>query len=131
MASQRVEIVQRLYRAMEEWDLETVAELAHPEAEWINDPRTGEGPVRGLDNVIQFLRDQEAMFAEVRFEPERFFEADSAVVVFVHGTGEGRASGAPFDIRIAHLWTLQDGIVVRGRGFGDRDEALDAAGIQP
>jgi hypothetical protein len=47
MASQRVEIVQRLYRAMEEWDLETIAELAHPEAEWINDPRTGEGPVRG------------------------------------------------------------------------------------
>jgi ketosteroid isomerase-like protein len=81
--------------------------------------------------VIQFLRDQEAMFAEVRVEAERFFEADNAVAVFVHATGEGRASGAPFDIRIAHLWTLQDGVVVRGRGFGDRDEALDAAGIQP
>ena len=51
------------------------------------------------------------------------------MIPFVRVTGVGRASGAEFDIRIAHLWTLRDGMVVRGEGYGDRDRALDAAGL--
>jgi hypothetical protein len=39
------------------------------------------------------------------------------------------AAGADVDIRIAHPWTLRDGLVVRGEGYGDRREALEAAGV--
>ena len=44
-------------------------------------------------------------------------------------TGRGQASAAGFDIRIAHAWTIRDGVVTRGRGYGDRAEALRDAGI--
>ena len=44
-------------------------------------------------------------------------------------SGRGQASGAGFEIRVAHLWTLRDGVAIRGEGFGNRAEALKAAGI--
>jgi ketosteroid isomerase-like protein len=127
MSAENVEIVRRLYRAMEARDLDAIAELAHRDAEWISDRRVGERPVRGLENVIRFFSEQDEMLADLHAEPERLWETDNdKVLVFVHTTGRGRASDAPFDIRIAHLWTLEDGLVVRGEGFANRDEALQA-----
>lgn len=129
MSEQNVEVVRRLYRAMDARDLDAIAELAHRQTEWISDPRVGGDPIRGLENVTRFFVEQDEMLADLRAEPQRFRETRDKVLVFVHLTGRGRASGAPFAIQIAHLWTLEDGIVVRGEGFCDRDEALEAAGL--
>jgi len=125
-----VEIVRRLYEAMNARELEATSELIHPDAEWIPDSRVGEGPVRGRENVIRFFTDRAEMFDEFRTEPERFWETGDKILVFVRVTGRGGASGAEFDIRIGHLWTLRDGVVVRGEGYGNRDEALEAAGLR-
>jgi ketosteroid isomerase-like protein len=51
------------------------------------------------------------------------------VLAFIRVSGAGVSSGAGFEIRIAHLWALTDGQVVRGEGFGDRGEAAEAAGV--
>jgi ketosteroid isomerase-like protein len=51
------------------------------------------------------------------------------VLVFVRVTGRGEASGASFDIHVGHVWTVRDGVVVRGEGYGHREEALEAAGL--
>ena len=69
------------------------------------------------------------MFGQLDAEAERFWDKDDKVLVFVRVTGRGQASGAEFEIRIGHLWTVRDGLVVRGRGYGDRSEALEAAGV--
>jgi ketosteroid isomerase-like protein len=129
MAHENLTIVRRLYRAMDVRDLEVIAELVDPDAEWIPDSRVGQGPVRGRENIIQFYTERAEVFDEVRTELEHFWETDDKVLVFVRVTGRGQASGAGFDIRIGHLWTLHDGAVVRGEGYGDRDEALEAAGL--
>jgi ketosteroid isomerase-like protein len=130
MSQENVEIVRRLYQAMDERDPEAVAELAHPDAEWIPDRRVGEGPIRGRENIIRFFTDRAEMFGEFRTETERFWDKEDRVLVFLHVTGSGQASGAGFEIRIAHLWTVHDGVVVRGEGYGDRSEALKAAGLR-
>jgi ketosteroid isomerase-like protein len=129
MPGGNTEIVRRLYRAMDRRDTAAAADLAHADAEWIPDRRVGEGPVRGRDNVLRFFLDRAEMFGDLRTELERVWEKDDRVLAFIHVTGEGRASGAGFEIRIAHLWTLRDGLVVRGEGYGDRTEALEAAGV--
>jgi len=130
MSEENVEIVRRLYQAMGQRDPETLAELAHRDAEWIPDRRVGEGPIRGRENIIRFFTDRAEMFGELRTETERFWDKEDRVLVFLHVTGSGQASGAGFEIRIAHLWTLRDGVVVRGEGYGDRSEALEAAGLR-
>ncbi len=129
MSGQNVEIVRRLYEAMNARDADAVTELAHPDVEWIPDSRVGEGPIRGRDNVIRFFAERAAMLDELRAETERCWGKDDRVLVFVRVTGRGHASGAEFEIRIGHLWTLRDGVVVRGEGYGDRGKALEAAGV--
>jgi ketosteroid isomerase-like protein len=129
MSEGNLELIRRLYRAMDARDVEAAAELADPEVEWIPDKRVGEPPIRGRDEVIRFFEERAEMFGEIRTEIERLSDVDDKVLAFIHVTGSGVSSGAGFDIRIAHLWTLRDGVVVRGEGYGDRDQALEAAGV--
>ncbi len=79
--------------------------------------------------MIEFFLDRASVFGEVEIEIERLLDQDDRVLAFVRMAGSGAASGAAFEIRIAHLWTLRDGIVVRGEGYGDRAEALEAFGL--
>jgi len=127
MSQENVEVVRRLYSAWNARDLKATTELAHPDVEWLPDRRVGQGPVRGGENIVRFFMDQAETFEEFRVEPERFLDKADQVLVFVRTTGRGTASGAGFDIRIGHLWTLRDGVVVRGEGHANRDEALEAA----
>jgi ketosteroid isomerase-like protein len=129
MPTDNAEVVRRLYRAMDSRDIDAIVELADPDAEWVPDSRVGEGPVRGRENVIAFFLDRAEMFGDIRTDLERLWEKDDQVLAFIQVTGEGRASGAGFDIRIAHLWTLRDGVLVRGQGYGNRREALEAIGL--
>jgi ketosteroid isomerase-like protein len=69
------------------------------------------------------------MFGELRTEVERVYEADDKVLALIRVSGQGAASGAGFEIRIAHLWTIRNGLVVRGEGYGDREQAFEAAGL--
>ena len=129
MSQENVEIVRQLYTAMNAGDIAEIAKLVHPDGEWIPDSRVGEGPVRGRESVIRFFTDRIEMLDEYRAEPERFWETDDRVLVFLRVTGRGQASGAEFDIRIGHLWTVHGGVVMRGEGYGDRSEALEAVGL--
>jgi ketosteroid isomerase-like protein len=130
MPQENVEIIGRLYRAMDARDLRGIEELAHAEAEWIPDSRMGQGPIRGRANVINFFEERAEMFGELRTEVERLSEVDDRVLAFIRVSGRGGISGAGFEIRIAHLWTVRDGVVVRGEGYGDRSQALEAAGLR-
>ena len=129
MSRETVERVRTLYQAMNDRDPEAAAELMHPDVEWVPDRRVGTGPVRGRERVVRFFEDRAEMFERVVEEIERLFETDDRVLVFLRVEGRGESSGAEFEIRIAHLWTLRDGLLVRGEGYGDRDEALAAAGL--
>jgi ketosteroid isomerase-like protein len=130
MSRENVDLIRRLYRAMDSRDLRTIEELVHADAEWIPDARVGEGPIRGRANVIKFFLERAEMFGDLNTEVERFWEADDKVLTFIRVTGHGATSGAAFDIRIAHLWTIRDGAVARGEGYGDRSKALEAAGLR-
>jgi ketosteroid isomerase-like protein len=60
-------------------------------------------------------------------ELEELLDAGDQVVALLTFRGEGRSSGAAVEARIANVWTLHEGKVVRMQYFGDREEALAAA----
>ena len=128
--SQLLKTVEQAYDAMNARDPARVSELLHPDAEWIPDSRVGESAIRGRENMLRFFMDRREMFGELHNEIERCWELGDRVLVFLRVSGRGQASGAGFEIRIAHLWTLRDGLAIRGEGFGNRTEALKAAGIE-
>ncbi len=130
MSQENVERARKAYEreGMDGW-IALLTEHARSDVEWIPDRRVGEGAIRGRDKVIEFFTDRASVFGEMEFEVEQTWDRGEQVLLFLRVSGSGSTSGAGFDIRIAHLWTLKDGGVVRGEGFGDRDEALKAAGL--
>jgi ketosteroid isomerase-like protein len=129
MSEGNVEVVRAVYEAMNEQDPSRAGELMDPDAEWISDPRVGMAPLRGRDAILGYFLDQAEMFDELGVEVERLAAAGDKVTALVRVTGQGQASGAAIDISIGHVWTLREGVVVRGEGYGDREEALRAAGL--
>jgi ketosteroid isomerase-like protein len=129
MPEENLEVVRSLYEMMNAQDQAAAERLVAEDAVWISDPRLGQGPFEGRDAVIGFFTDQAAMFEDLRIDVERLFDAGDKVVAFIRVAGQGQASGARVEISIGHVWTIRDGIAVRGEGYGDRDEALRAAGL--
>jgi ketosteroid isomerase-like protein len=79
--------------------------------------------------MLTTLRDTSDSFENFRLAPQQFFEHEDKIVVVVSMTGTGRTSGVPVEERIAHLWTLRDGLAVELRAFTDPADALEAAGL--
>jgi ketosteroid isomerase-like protein len=68
-------------------------------------------------------------FSDARAEINELIDAGDRVLVGTTARGRGKQSGVESGWHLWHLWTLRDGKIVRGEGFTDRDEALEAAGL--
>jgi ketosteroid isomerase-like protein len=85
------------------------------------------GLIIGRDAVRAYLADWYEMFADLIVSPEEFIDAGPGrVIVVFHVTGTARASGAPSEMRLAILYTIRAGRIVRGREYLTKDEALAA-----
>jgi ketosteroid isomerase-like protein len=87
------------------------------------------GTYRGPGEVRRFFEEFWAAFAEVRAQPERFVDLDDRVLVFLIMYLRPNESDAIFELRIAHLWTVRDGEIIRCKVFPDREKALEAVGL--
>jgi ketosteroid isomerase-like protein len=122
-----VEIVRRGYA-----DPAPLTSAAHfaPDAEFDFTALYPDQPVlRGVEEMRSF-RDAGPWGRSTQFEPERYFDVDDErVLVFVRAIATGRGSGAPVNTRIAHEFTIRDGLIVRVKVHRDRSEALAAVGL--
>jgi ketosteroid isomerase-like protein len=85
------------------------------------------GPIIGRDAMRAYLADWYEMFADLVVVPEEFIDAGPGrVIVVFHVTGTARASGAPTEMRLAIVYTIRAGRIVRGREYMTKDEALAA-----
>jgi ketosteroid isomerase-like protein len=86
--------------------------------------------LRGAAEVREFRETGPWHGAPIHFKPERFFDVDDErVLVLVHVSVIGTGSGIPIEIDAAHEFTIRDGLVVYFKVYGDRDQALKAAGL--
>jgi ketosteroid isomerase-like protein len=91
-----------------------------------------DGPVvRGLEDWRRSVADAVPWGRSLTFEPERFFDVDDErVLIFMRVTARGEGSGVPVENRVAHEYTIRDGVLARWKGYADRSEALEAAGLR-
>ena len=146
MSEENVEVVRRVTEMGEEAirrdDLgagfdECVARgLIATNVEYQAGPRGGTG-VAGLDDVVgrdglvQFLRRWTEDFHDLETEYEGFIDAgDDRVLVLMHSSGTGKASGVPVEIRTAALYELEAGCIVRVFVFLRPEDAFKAAGLE-
>jgi uncharacterized protein len=130
MAESNEQRLRRGYAALSRGDYEAIRELLDPEIVLRDRPEVPDaGSYRGFEGMLSTLRDTSESFEEFRLEPTEFFEQGDKVVVFLVMTGRGRTSGVPVEERIAHLWTLREGLAVELQAFTVQADALEAAGM--
>ena len=90
-----------------------------------------DGPVvRGLEEWRRGFAATVPWGTSLTFEPERIFDIDEErVLIFMRITAQGEGSGVPVENRVAHEYTIRDGVLARWKGYADRSEALEAAGL--
>lgn len=133
MSKLNAEVVRAGFEAMGRGDLPGLLELIDPAVEWTVRPDLPDaGIYRGHVEFLQLI----GRFAEVLedqwYEPQEFIEGPGNVVVVpVHWGGRGKSSGADVASRQDETWvfTVEGGKVVRVTEYGDKREALEAAGL--
>ena len=96
---------------------------------WESPELPGELAGTGLGNLVRANEYLMESFEEWSIEPERFFDLGERVLVFVCFRVRGKGSGVQVDAPLAYLITLRDGKVIEWGLFGDRNKALEAAGL--
>jgi ketosteroid isomerase-like protein len=84
---------------------------------------------RGREVVERYGVEFWGSWSDYSAEPQEIIEVGDQVVVEVHESGKGKASGVPFERTHFQVWTLRDGHLVRWRLFADKADALESVGL--
>ncbi len=126
MFRSNVEVVRRIYDALRRRDLPAALELVAPDLEiyqssevpWGGDYRGREGMQAFMHTLVAHVQSAVAL--------ERFIDAGDHVVAIGRTGGTALATGEAFDVPLAHVWTLRDGLAVRVQYFIDNPTMLAA-----
>jgi ketosteroid isomerase-like protein len=121
-------VVQQAIEAISSGDRRKAEELFDPNAEWHNTSAfPGERVWTGPQAIIAFWQMLIEDFSEEGMEIERHLERERWVVVGLHSWGQGKASGAPVDVRWAAIFELHEKRLTRVDVYGDYAKAVEAA----
>ena len=83
----------------------------------------------GRDGYLTVWRAMVGAFEDIRFEPEEVLDLGDTLLITAVVRGTGSGSGVPVSVQLFQVARLRRGLVVWQRDFGDRSEALEAAGL--
>jgi ketosteroid isomerase-like protein len=84
----------------------------------------------GIEAVQAHFASWVQAYPDLRVTPVDARANGERVFVWVRFSGQGAASGMPVDMELAHVLTLEDGLIRRLEEYTDRAEALARAGIE-
>jgi uncharacterized protein len=130
MSNENVEIVRQAFAAYASGGPEALAEFWDPEIEVGVPPELAQaGTYRGRKAVLAWISEWSEAWERIEYTPEEIVGDGDTVVITVLYDGVGRGSGLKIDGRFWYLNRLRDGKIVYVRLYGDRNEALEAAGL--
>ncbi len=136
MSAENLDIVRRVYEAVERRDTASVLELYDPDVEWdasrgtVPGDLTGESVYRGHEGLRSWFRQWYEAWDNVEDRCRELIDAGDQVVSVSRMRATGRASGLNVEMPDAvGVWTVRDGKIVRVVWFPSREEALKAAGL--
>jgi ketosteroid isomerase-like protein len=131
MSEKNVEIVQKVFAALNRGDREEAIGLAHPEVvldatRSVFNPKT----YYGRDGLRQWLTDTNETWEGMHTEQNEFIDAGDRVAVIGRLVGKGKGSGVEVGSPNGTILTIRDGLVIRSEtGYTNRRETLEAAGL--
>jgi ketosteroid isomerase-like protein len=131
MSERNVELTRRYIAAYNARDIEAFIACCDPSIEFHSVWAAVGGAVyHGFDGLRSWQRDlEEAWGAEIRVEPEAYFDlGEHTLVVFVT-QGRGRHSGAEVAMPVAHVVRWRNGLAVYAKSYTHREDALRDLGV--
>ena len=120
------------YAGLNRNDIPAFVKAFDPQVVWIEPVEfPGGGTYRGLAAVQAHITKSRADWAEGTCEPERFIAAGDMIIVFAYVRVRLNYEKEWREGPLADVYTFRDGRVVQVRVFGDRQEALEWAGVKP
>jgi ketosteroid isomerase-like protein len=134
MSQANVEIVRRVTQAVDSDGFEAALPLfetvCDEQVEWIEDPSWPDaGTYRGVEGLRAVLAERTDAF-DFHQQTEKLIDAGDEVVALVRWLGRGHRSGVEAEMQLALVLTLLGGRITRVRFYLNRDEALEAVGLQ-
>lgn len=123
-----LELVQELYAAFGKRDTDAIRRIFHPEIEWIqNAGFPGGGTHHGTDTVLTDV------FAKFRLEWEtwqaivtEWLDAGDNIIAIGVYRGTFKTTGRSMEAAFAHVYTVQDGRIVKFRQYTDTLKVAEA-----
>jgi len=131
-ANDRIELVRRGTELFNRREFEQSLGLLSVDSafEWDTTTVVPDGRVyRGMSEIEAYWSDVLSRWREFRIEPEEFRAGEDAVVMLGSLHGTGAESGVPIVSPWHQVWRFRGETPVRCENYGDRDEALRAAGL--
>jgi ketosteroid isomerase-like protein len=132
MSQENVELVRSICRDWERGDFSSI-EWAHSDIEFVFRGGPSPGSVRGMTAMAEVWRDFLSAWDEWRQKATEYRDLDDErVLVFLHGSGRGKASGldlGQFREEGANVFHVHDGKVTRIVIYTDRERALADLGL--
>jgi ketosteroid isomerase-like protein len=133
MSEENVDLLRRAFEYVAKTG-EIFREGVHPDLVWDVTTFRGRpgrgGPYVGVDETNEWVADWLGAFEDWSIEIEEVFDAGDQVVTIARQHGEPKHGGPPVEMRVAQVWTFRDGLIARMEMYADREEALEAAGLE-
>jgi ketosteroid isomerase-like protein len=86
---------------------------------------------RGAAGYLEYMSTWSDVFgADLRVEPVELIDLRDRIVLLAEVPMRAQASGVPLTGKLATVWVLKDGKVIRLQAYSDHAEALEAVGLR-
>jgi ketosteroid isomerase-like protein len=126
-----VEIVARVFDAVNAEDLERTIAFTHPDFEVEVPPELSAEPdvYRGREGMRRYWSSFREAMDEIRFAADRVWDAGDHVVVAMIVSARGRQTAISVVQRPVTVWTIRDEQVLRIRVFASLADGLASVGL--
>jgi hypothetical protein len=126
MSQENVELVRAGFAAYNRGDLDALMETYDPGVEFVT---LLLGTHRGREAIRIIYEENREALAGYRLDPDELIDAGNQVIAVARLGGAGQASGIGLRDRMAFLFTIKDGLLIRQQSYRSKAEALEAAGL--
>jgi ketosteroid isomerase-like protein len=131
VSQENVEIVKRGVHAFNRRDLDGLAELSTPDAEWVTSMGAIEAETfRGREGAERYIARLGEAWEEFQTVADDLRDLGDRVLMLGRVEGRGKGSGVPIDMPLGQIFDFRDGKVCRIRSYLDPADALKAMGLK-
>ncbi|HEV3378904.1 MAG TPA: nuclear transport factor 2 family protein [Thermoleophilaceae bacterium] len=112
-------------------DVEAAVAVCHPEIEFMSVLAVSGRRYLGHAGIREYFEDVASAWAEWRVEVHEIVPgSDGRVAIVMSMHVRGKESGAILSERTDHIWTLEDGLLLRNEPYRDPGTALRELGVE-